>query len=365
MITKIRTTEYLTRYDNMMADERTAYENKVVAWLKSDASLLESKTDSFDARLQNILVLSMAWNDRECRSFEEGAVLLSALVGVDDTWLPDMLYTKSAKRSVRRMKEALSAVCGEAKEGSNHHTSAISHQPSAIATFQASAGDGAVGGGNPQGEDKTEDETINNESLTVNQGIVPARPKHIDQYVHVLPKETQEHAAKYGPLMRELDEWREKERLLIDADNVSAKDREAVAKHIVALDTEIGSIKKELDSGWNKLVKEGRVVVDDLGNARVLSEELKVKSEDGSAVSHQPSAITQELTSEQRARRRDLRKWLVDTRRGNGDTRDEHVRKWKENFAEFLSLDGEKAFEDKKVTEAAQYYGIDPTDFAR
>lgn len=349
MITKIRTTEYLTRYDNMMADERSAYENKVVAWLKSDASLLESKTDSFDARLQNILVLSMAWNDRECRAFEEGAVLLSALVGVDDTWLPDMLYTKSAKRSVRRMKEALSAVCGEAKEEPAEGTASETQD---VATFQASAGDGAVGGRNQQGEDKTEDETINHESLTVNQGIVPARPKHIDQYVHLLPKKTQEHAAKYGPLMRELEEWREKERLLIDADNVSAKDREAVAKHIVALDTEIGSIKKELDSGWNKLVKEGRVVVDDLGNARIINE---VKSEE--VKSEEPA----ELTSEQRARRRDLRKWLVDTRRGNGDTRDEHVRKWKENFAEFLSLDGEKAFEDKKVTEAAQYYGIDLT----
>lgn len=349
MIAKIRTTEYLTRYDNMMADERSAYENKVVAWLKSDASLLESKTDSFDARLQNILVLSMAWNDRECRAFEEGAVLLSALVGVDDTWLPDMLYTKSAKRSVRRMKEALSAVCGEAKEDSAEETASETQD---VATFQASAGDGSVGGGNQQGEDKTEDETINHESLTVSQGIVPARPKHIDQYVHLLPKKTQEHAAKYGPLMRELEEWREKERLLIDADNVSAKDREAVAKHIVVLDTEIGSIKKELDSGWNKLVKEGRVVVDDLGNARIINE---VKSEE--VKSEEPA----ELTSEQRARRRDLRKWLTDTRRGNGAAREERVKQWYVNFREYLTLEGDKAFEDEKIKDAAKHYGIDLT----
>ena len=67
-----------------------------------------------------------------------------------------------------------------------------------------------------------------------------------------------------------------------------------------------------------------------------------------------------ELTSEKRARRRVLRKWLVDTRRGNSDkAREEHIRKWWENFTEFLTLEGNAAYEDEKIIEAAKHYGIE------
>ena len=183
--------------------------------------------------------------------------------------------------------------------------------------------------------------------------MVPARPKHFDQYAHLLPQKTQERIAKYGPLMRELEETREKERLLMDDATASAADRERVAKHIAAIDKELGAIRREADQEWDKLVQSGRVVVDDLGNARVM-EEGRGEKEDDSAISHQPS----DLTPEQKARRRDLRKWLVDTRRGNGATREEYVKKWKENFREYLTLEGGKAFEDAKILEAARHYGI-------
>lgn len=184
--------------------------------------------------------------------------------------------------------------------------------------------------------------------LTSQSSVIPARPNHIDQYVHLLPKGTQERAAKYGPLMRELDELREQERLLMDADGVSAKERETVAKRIAAVDKEVGSIKRELDAEWDKLAKSGRVVVDDLGMARVLS------NPQTSDINPQTS-----LTSEQRLRRRELRKWLTDTRRGNGDTREEHVIKWKENFKEYLTLEPkEKALADQKIIEAMKHYDI-------
>ena len=72
--------------------------------------------------------------------------------------------------------------------------------------------------------------------------------------------------------------------------------------------------------------------------------------------------IPAELTSEQRARRRELRKWLVDTRRGNSDkTREEHIRKWRENFKEFLTFEGDAAYKDVKIIESAKYYGIELT----
>lgn len=67
------------------------------------------------------------------------------------------------------------------------------------------------------------------------------------------------------------------------------------------------------------------------------------------------------MTSEQKARRRSIRKWLVDIRRGNGDeeNRADHVIKWKENFEELWKYDGDKVFEDDKVMDAAEHYGID------
>jgi hypothetical protein len=54
-----------------------------------------------------------------------------------------------------------------------------------------------------------------------------------------------------------------------------------------------------------------------------------------------------------------LRKWLVDTRRGNGDTREEHVQKWAENFKEYLTLEGTAAYDDDKIMAAMKHYEID------
>lgn len=392
MIRKIQNHEYLKRYDNMSAAECAQYAKRVGEWLETGEQALNAKTADFDASVQNILQVSAGWNDQECQVFEEGVRLLSALMFITPTWLPDMLYVKSAKRCVRLMLETLRGVeeyattgsfdgktsepgngvrmqAGEAKEKlfTADAEEAASGSPDAqpatqdVAPFQGPA-DGHIAGGDNKGEGKKEDVrgkmddgTLNPEPLTVSQDMVPARPNHIDQYVHLLPQKTQERAAKYGPLMRELDETREKERLLMDDPAASAKDREALAKRITAIDKEIRSIKDELDDEWEKLAKSGRVVVDDLGNARILPPK---QGDEQQPAAETPQAPV-ELTSEQKAKRRDLRKWLVDTRRGNGDTRDEHVKKWKDNFKEYLTLEGDAAYADEKVKAAAEHYGID------
>ena len=72
--------------------------------------------------------------------------------------------------------------------------------------------------------------------------------------------------------------------------------------------------------------------------------------------------VSAEIKSEKRGRRRELRKWLVDTRRGNSDnTREEHIRKWHENFTEYLTFEGDTAYKDAKIIEAAKHYGIELT----
>ena len=334
MIRKIQTSEYLKRYDNMSAEERTAYENRVGEWLRNGAPvLITDKVHGADAGLKNVIVISAGWNDSECQAFEEGALLLSALHSHCETWLPDMLYKKAAGRCIRRMVGLLQDVLSE------------------------------VSGKQDSGKQEQASDKLQKKATRKN---IPVRPTHIDQYVHLLPKKTQERAASYGPLMRELDETREKMRLIVDAVDVSSKDREAVAKRIVAIDKEIAAIRRELDEEWEKLVKQGRVVVDDLGMAHVVSEEGAENSEalpagewaSGTEYADVDEKVTG-LTSEQKARRREIRKWLVDTRRGKGDAREKHVEEWKRNFQEFVGFDGDKAFEDKKVMEAARHYGIE------
>lgn len=341
----------------MSADERDGYMKRVGEWVKNCYPCLRDKTDNFEARIQHAITASAGWNDAECQAFEEGAVLLSATAAMTDTWLPDMLYKKAARRTVQKIIDVLAAVLsGGALEGIKQkgESAKAAVQPAVspareelpAAPFQGAAND-SVAGGNQYGEVHIRPDATGT--------AVPARPNHIDQYVHLLPQKTQERAAKYGPLMRELDETREKERLLMDDPTANAKDREALAKRITAIDKEIRSIKKELDVEWEKLAKSGRVVVDDLGNARILPPQ---QGEEQQPAAETPQAPV-ELTSEQKAKRRDLRKWLVDTRRGNGDTREEHVKKWKDNFKEYLTLEGDAAYADEKVKAAAEHYGID------
>lgn len=361
MIRKIQGNEYLKRYDNMTAQERKEYEDRVGKWLSDNSHVLTEKCDVFEASVQNVLQMSTVWNDQECAAFEEGVLLLSALTHSADTWLPDKLYAKSVKRVVRRMFEALWSV-GEGNETSRQNREAQDNKAKedpaegaekatqAVAPFQGNKGLCAVGGRNTNGEGKAiEDSTISHQP----SAIVPVRPKHIDQYVHLLPQKTQEKAATVKGLLRDLDVARENARRLMDANEQGDK----IAQWATAaqkIDKKVKAIYKELDAEWKKLTESGRVVVDDLGNARVM-DDVRGKMEDDSAISHQPS----DLTSEQKARRRELRKWLIDTRRGNGSTRDTHIEKWKSNFKEYLTLEGDAAYQDEKIIEAAKHYEIE------
>ena len=372
MVQKLQSNEYLKRYDNMAAGERRAYEERVGEWMRSGWKLLEFKSHAFNARLQNVQQVSAEWNDAECHAFEEGAKLLSALTALTDTWLPDMLYVKSAKRAIATMYAAISTVIAPENDG----TADRSEEEREKDGVRMQAGEAkeavftvAAGGATSVAPDArpTDVTQAKPEYQQVSVELpVPVRPKHVDQYVHLLPEKTQEHAAQLKDLYRELDDARQKMGLLMDDVTASPADREAWAKKATSIDNKIRRILDELDAEWEKLVKSGRVVIDDLGNARVVDiEHGTLNIEHGSVDAEQASEEQAELTSEQKAKRRELRKWLVDTRRGNGDTREEHVKKWQEAFREFLALDGETAFEDEKVKAAAEHYGIDLTQISQ
>ena len=380
MVRKIKSGEYLKRYDNMTVTERHEYLSRVGDWLSVSGQTLVQKGEVFEARLQNVLQVSATWNDADCEAFEEGVVLLSALTGVTETKLPDILYAISAKRSIKHVFQALWKIevaeatpVMEAPQNSDRqtvdsemitkkqeHRIMEKYGGEPAATFQGGTGDGAVGGGNQDGEAQVEP------AADAAETVAPARPPHIDQYVHLLPKKTQEHAALVQGLYRELDEARKKMSLLMDDKTASAADREVWAKKATKCDNTLRKILAELDAEWAKLVKQGGVVVDDLGNARVVhaADATSTTAGGGENGAQGENAGAQGdgttgLTSEQKARRRELRKWLTDTRRGNGSARDERVKLWYENFREYLTLEGDKAYEDEKIKEAIEHYGID------
>lgn len=225
-----------------------------------------------------------------------------------------------------------------------------------------------VADGQPQNPDPSRNvasvNTNTGGGILPSSGMVPARPKHIDQYVHLLPKETQERAAEYGELMRQLGEARDNMQLLMDDDHASAKSREQWAKQATKLDKKIRAIRDELDREWEKVAASGRVMIDDLGMAHLVptSQCNAALNEDGTGADGEGGEQEPaELTSEQRKRRRDLRKWLIDLRRGkDGKDREKRIEQWRVNWKEYLTLEPrEKALEDEKILEAAKHFGID------
>lgn len=401
MIRKILVRDYLKGIDDMTAEERKAFVGRVGEWLVKDGARLLAMTDRPLARSQNLMTLTTRWTAEDCRAMADGITLMSALVGVADTWLPTQIYMKSAYRAVRQVASVLSEVKSEKLRVKNL-------LPSSKATAHSTSGKGAAahynhepkcaagaGAGKPQalptpvgagpvsslsakqqGTEAAQTEkplpmikTVAKEydaatdTLRVQCAVVPARPKHIDQYVHLLPKATQERAAGYGELMRQLGEARDNMQLLMNDDHASAKSREQWAKQATRIDKKIRAIRDELDREWEKVVESGRVVIDGLGMAHLVPDgESSGTGADGEGGEQEPA----ELTSEQKKRRRDLRKWLIDLRRGKeGKDREKRIEQWRVNWQEYLTLEPkEKALEDEKILEAAKHFGIDLAQIA-
>jgi hypothetical protein len=429
MIRKILVRDYLKGYGDMTAEERTAFVGRVGEWLVRDGMRLLTLTDRPMARSQSLMTITTRWTSEDTKAVTDGIMLMSALVGVADTWLPTQIYMRSACRAIRQVVSVLSEVSdfkfqisgevsaapelpavgakvitrgngktsetaarlqGKGWQGHLQPVPAIKKLPKAEQMTKhpgiekgsgvalqplakSAAGAGVV---NPQalpssvsGTGQTEKplpmiKTVGKEydaatdTVRVQCAVVPARPKHIDQYVHLLPKATQERASQYGELMRQLGEARDNMQLLMDDDHASAKSREQWAKQATKLDKKIRAIRDELDREWVKVAESGRVRLDAFGNAFLVPDgESSGTTADGEDGEQKPV----ELTSEQKKRRRELRKWLIDLRRGKeGKDRERRIEQWRVNWQDYLTLEPkEKALEDEKILEAARHFGID------
>ena len=337
MITKITSSEYLKRFDNMDGAEREVYMRRVGEWLQKQAPLLMPKMQDPSAVFLNAVQCSAGWNDAECQAWTEGARLLTAMTGTADTWLPDMLYTKAAKRAIKQMVKVLKPAWTPVEKPTGTEAGTVAEPTGTTQRMVAGAAKEApfrpVDSGHQVGEGQTKVKPT------------PVRPKHIDQYVHLLPESTQKKAATVQGLLRDLDVAREKARLLMDDPKANADSRAQWAKTATALDAKVKAIYRELDAEWEKLVAAGRVTVDDFGNAHVI-----------------PAAEatgTMTKSNEVKAQIKSLRSWLRDTRgpKDPGEKKDAYVARWKEKYQEMVKLGGKDTVTEA-VQNAAKLYGI-------
>lgn len=441
MIRKIRREEYLKGYGAMSDGERKDYLKRVGEWLADGGRRLLEATERPMAKAQNIVLLSARWKEQEVAMFAEGARLLSALMDLADTWLPTQLYAKSAYRAVRNMVEVMGEISG---------TPAAKPQGTVRTVFSVGKPTGTVAGGSlviteeqkqrivekytkkamekmaakeepAEGTSKAT-QAVAAASIPATKpdygckavklvlveecqsmpglnnhvySAIPPRPKHIDQYIHLLPEKTQEKAKQYGPLKREIEAARENMRLLMNDAHSSAADREKWAKLAARNDEKIAKINAELDREWEKVAATGRVVVDDLGMAHLLpadgeaepavaqqETQPETESQEPLALNPEPEkrkpgrpAMTEEekkVAAEKRAaeraaasaekkkaeddkRREYLKKWLRDTRTNPSD---ERRKQWTKNCKELLALGGEIT---DSIRKAVEYYGVDLT----
>ncbi|MBR1732925.1 MAG: hypothetical protein IJ729_04200, partial [Alloprevotella sp.] len=217
MIRRIKMTEYLKQYGAMSDGERQEYQRRVGEWLVQDGARLYELTDRPMAKAQNMVLMSARWTKEDCQAFQDGALLLSALAGQADTWLPTQLYAKSAFRAVRQMVRVLVVETHPqphsrpsvayplpfpAREGSGYtqgeRAAAMQGMapaakpqgtlPAGKAAGTAAAKQGAIPAGKPQGTLPAKVTTPLPRREGQGGGSALVRPRHIDQYVHLLPE---------------------------------------------------------------------------------------------------------------------------------------------------------------------------------
>lgn len=383
MIRQIQANEYMKRVASMTEAERLDLAKRVGEWLDSSAKLLMPHTNDPLARMQNVMQMGAAWDDRTQDAFNEGVRLLTPFVAIADTWLPTMIYTKAARRCIFNMIEMLRTHAPKLKATPQSVPDRVPSQnprqkpqaPEPTEKPQNPSTTQKRKPGRPRKLTKEEEQaalTPNlfapNANKSANEAtsspVIP-RPKHIDQYVYLLPERTQIHAAQYGPLMRELEQARSNMKLLIDDPHAKPSERERWAKTAVKTDNQIASIRRELDAGWANLVDTGRVIVDDMGMAHIIDPKtgqiadpkpvVTVPSDDAQEKPKEqpkPKEKQKPLTPEEKAKRISyLQKWLRDPR---ATATEERKKQWEENARELLHLGG--TLSDAMV-KAGEHYG--------
>ena len=396
-IQKLHGSEYLKAYSNMNIVERAAFHERVKAWMERSVPMLMAKVDDQWSRLQNVIQVSVGWNHAECEAFREGSLLLTALIRDNEVaaqWLPDVLWVDSARSAVRALRRVLSRYTD---------IPSVAGAGSAQSQSERPTDTGAAERQEEQNGGMTERQNAGMQNAAI------ARPKHIDQYVHLLPESTQQKAAGLRELHDKLAEARDMLDRMIDDPHAAQQDLASLQKTVVSYEDAITKIYSELDVEWEKAVNNGDIVIDEFGVARkrptpdlasppqrssasVAQDGLTFSqpadsfaTRDGGEASSDstvPSGFAardsekpkrhratkaemaerkkaekeeklKQMSEEEKAKRREyLKKWLRDTRTAKSPKHDEQ---WLENLNELVLLGGEIT---ESIRNAAVHYKL-------
>lgn len=383
MIKRITVGEWLKRYDNMTEDERLKLAERVGEWLERQAPILTPKTEEPLARVQDVMQMSGAWSTEEQEAFMEGVKLMTSFARATDTWLPEAIYKKSVKRSVLHIIDVLTAF----RPKLTVVPASVAPQkpvPSDAAQSSPEATPKRRGRGRPPKEKSAKVENPspsdkilsqdaknvaqNTKLLTTDLNTIVPRPKHIDQYIHLLPEDTQKRAAQYGALMNDLGTARTNMRLLLDDPQSTAVERERWAKAAVKIDNRIAALRKKLDDEWGRVVATGHVVLDDLGMAHLVDPQtgkvadpkpkVTIPTDDKKGTKpkrshHKKTESEKAMTDEEKKKRISyLQKWLRDPR---PEATAERKKQWGLNIKELIALGGRVT---KSIIKAGEHYGV-------
>ena len=384
MIKRITVGEWLKRYDNMTEDERRELAERVGEWLEHQAPTLTPKTEEPLARVQDVMQMSGAWSTEEQEAFEEGVKLMTSFARATDTWLPEAIYKKSVKRSVLHIidvltvfRPKLTAIPESVMPQQPVPAEAAQPTPE-VAPKQRGRGrppkEKSAKDGNPSPSDNNSSQNVqkvaqNAKLLTTDLNTIVPRPKHIDQYIHLLPEDTQKRAAQYGALMNDLGTARTNMRLLLDDPQSTATERERWAKAAVKIDNRIAALRKELDDEWGRVVATGHVILDDLGMAHLVDPEtgkvadpkpkVTIPTDDKKGTMkpkrshHKKAEFEKAMTDEEKKKRISyLQKWLRDPR---PEATAERKKQWGLNIKELIALGGRVT---KSIVKAGEHYGV-------
>lgn len=368
--------EYLPLFDAMTMEEKRSWLSQVLSWLSGDIKNLTSP--AADSRREMFLSLeaaARAWSESEVRAVNHGITLVTALEKARQWPLPE-IYEKEARVVIRQLWSLLDGIHKQYS-----HVSSSPDSPNRVIYVGTGAED-TSGVHGTAGDVCDRHAASYLSSLEEGNGdersahLWSQRPKHLDQYIHLLPAETQKKAGTIRQLFLTLGEARENARLLSEDPHAHADDIARWAKMATKTDDKIRAIFDEVDAEWDKLVKSGRVVADDLGIVHVLdgsipSADVSSEGDGGSAGNdaasnpveggESPAGNDSDGDSEDVAEKISaLRKWLIDTRKPNTAR---HDKSWRSKFLELRALGGDAAVTERVIS-AAQFYGIDLRELA-
>ncbi len=231
----ITSNDYLKSITKMNEQEKEIYFARVKKWTEED--------------YPRLCAVQEAWTANDFKSFDEGCILISALMAAR-AWLPEKIYRKDINRRLTWVRDWLAEI--NKRYGNVDFGRVDTAQREEL-------GQRAIFAATPKGVQPT---TLHGTAAAHARaaeaaGKIPAaptpRPKHLDAYVHLLSKELQEAVATLSSMYLKQGEFSQMLQKLADDPRSNPADRERYAKALSKVSDAIYAIYARAEAEWEAL----------------------------------------------------------------------------------------------------------------